>query len=308
MRDIKYQQILDEIKGRVEPLYGRGQVADYIPELRKVKPHQFAMCLTCVNDKAQYSTGCAEKPFSIQSISKVFALILAASKIGERVYQRVGIEPSGDPFNSLVQLEHEQGFPRNPLINAGALVVSDILISCLDDPKTQLLDFVRRLANNSKINFDASVTDSEKKTGFRNYAMAYFLKSFERIENCVDDVLDLYFHQCSLSMSCSDLSYAFLVLANRGVIMHSGDKILTPSQSKRINSIMQTCGFYDQAGEFTFRVGLPGKSGVGGGIAAIKPDEFSIAVWSPELNKHGNSVLGMHALEHFTTATGKSIF
>ena len=238
----------------------------------------------------------------------MFTLIMAVSIIGKNVYKRVGIEPSGDPFNSLVQLEHEQGLPRNPLINAGAIVVSDILISNLDDPKAQLLNFVRRLANNEQLQFDGAVAESEKKTGFRNYAMANFLKSFDRIENSVDEVLDLYFHQCALSMTCMDVSNAFLVLANQGVLKHTGENILTSSQSKRINSIMQTCGFYDQAGEFTFRVGLPGKSGVGGGIAAIKPDEFSIAVWSPELNKFGNSVLGMNALERFTTATGKSIF
>lgn len=303
-----YQQTLNEIKAQVEPLYGQGKVADYIPELGKVDPKQFAMCLAFIDDDMQYYTGDAEQPFSIQSVSKVFTLMKAVSLIGENVYRRVGIEPSGDPFNSLVQLEHEHGFPRNPLINAGAIVVSDILISQLDDPKTELLDFVRGLANSDRIVYDESVYLSEKNTGYRNYATAYFLKTFDRIDNNVDDVLDLYFLQCSLAMTCSDLSRAFLLLANRGVNKFTGDNTLTSRQSKRINSIMQTCGFYDQAGEFTFRVGLPGKSGVGGGIAAIKPGEFSISVWSPELNRYGNSVLGMKALEYFTTATGKSIF
>lgn len=305
---MNFQKILDDIKFEVEPLYGQGRVADYIPELQKVNPRQFAMCLSFVDDPTQYSTGHSDRAFSIQSISKVFTLILAVTRLGEQVYARVGVEPSGDPFNSLVQLEHEQGFPRNPLINAGAIVISDILVSTLDQPRAQLLDFVRRLSNNPLLNFDQAVVESEKKTGYRNYAMANFLKSFNRLENTVDDVLDLYFHQCALRMTCADLSYAFLLLANRGVLKHTGEKILTSSQSKRVNSIMQTCGFYDQAGEFTFRVGLPGKSGVGGGIAAVKPDDFSIAVWSPELNKFGNSVLGMKALERFTTATGKSIF
>ena len=303
-----YQRILDEIKIQVEPLYGKGKIANYIPELGKVNPSQFAMCLSFIDTEKQYFSGDANQAFSIQSISKVFTLMLAVSNIGEEVYRRVGIEPSGDPFNSLVQLEHEQGLPRNPLINAGAIVISDVLISCLKNPKAQLLQFVRSLANNPLIDFDESVAESEKKTGYRNYAMANFLKSFNRIENDLDDVLDLYFHQCALSMNCSDLSSAFLVLANHGAHTITGENILTASQSKRINSIMQTCGFYDQAGEFTFRVGLPGKSGVGGGIAAIKPGDFSISVWSPELNSFGNSVLGMNALERFTTATGKSIF
>ena len=308
MSNMDYQLILDEIKTQVEPLYGEGNIANYIPELGKVNPHQFSMCLSFIDDEQQYSSGNADQLFSIQSISKVFSLMLAVSKIGENVYQRVGIEPSGDPFNSLVQLEHEQGVPRNPLINAGAIVICDVLISCLDNPKAQLLDFVRKLANNPQIDFDESVAESEKNSGYRNYAMANFLKSFDRIENNLDDVLDLYFHQCALSMSCTDLSSAFLTLANHGVLKVTGEDILTNSQSKRINSIMQTCGFYDQAGEFTFRVGLPGKSGVGGGIAAIKPGEFSIAVWSPELNTFGNSILGLNALERFTSATGKSIF
>lgn len=302
-----YQQILEQIAQQVEPLYGQGNVASYIPELGKVNPRQFAMSLSVI-DKGIISVGDFEQVFSIQSVSKVFTLMLAVSQLGKKVYEQVGVEPSGDPFNSLVQLEHEQGMPRNPLINAGAIVISDILLSCFEDPKAELLALVRKLADNDEINFDSKVALSEKQSGYRNYALANFLKSFDRIKNPVEDVLDVYFHQCSLAMDSQQLANAFLILANHGEQPHGGEAILTPSQTKRINSIMQTCGFYDQAGEFTFRVGLPGKSGVGGGIAAIKPGEFSIAVWSPELNKYGNSVLGMNALEIFTTETGNSIF
>jgi len=304
---VYYQQILEQIAQQVEPLYGQGNVASYIPELGKVNPRQFAMSLSVI-DKDIISVGDFEQVFSIQSVSKVFTLMLAVSQLGEKVYEHVGVEPSGDPFNSLVQLEHEQGMPRNPLINAGAIVISDILLSCFEDPKAELLALVRKLADNDEINFDSKVALSEKQSGYRNYALANFLKSFDRIKNPVEDVLDVYFHQCSLAMDSQQLANAFLILANHGEQPHGGEAILTPSQTKRINSIMQTCGFYDQAGEFTFRVGLPGKSGVGGGIAAIKPGEFSIAVWSPELNKYGNSVLGMNALEIFTTETGNSIF
>jgi len=305
---VDYQKLLNELKDQVEPLYGKGEVANYIPELGKVKPHQFAMCLSLLEGDEQYFVGSAKKKFSIQSVSKVFSLMLAISQIGEKVYQRVGVEPSGDPFNSLVQLEHEHGLPRNPLINAGAIVVSDILLSCFKYPLSELLEFVRTITGNDNIDFNASVALSEKRTGYRNYATANFLKSFKRIDNPVDEVLEVYFHQCSLAMNCVDLSRAFLLLANHGVSTFNGERILTRRQSKRINSIMQTCGFYDQAGEFTFRVGLPGKSGVGGGIAAIYPGEFSLAVWSPELNPYGNSVLGMKALELFTSATGRSLF
>jgi glutaminase len=304
---LNYPQILEKIEQQVEPCYGQGNVAAYIPQLASVNPRQFAMALSLL-DQQQFSAGDAEVRFSIQSVSKVFSLMLAVSLLGEQTYHHVGVEPSGDPFNSLVQLEHELGFPRNPFINAGALVVADILLRHLDNPKVQMLEFVRKLAGDDQIDYDESVALSEQQTGFRNYAMVNFLKSFNRIENSVDDVLDLYIHQCALAMTCNQLATAFLALANQGQVPATGDRVLSSSQSKRINSIMQTCGFYDQAGEFTFRVGLPGKSGVGGGIAAVKPGEFSVAVWSPELNQYGNSVLGMKALELFTTLTGKSIF
>ncbi len=307
MTGFDYQNLLVDIATEVERLYGQGKVAAYIPELENIDPKQFAMTLTFL-DQDKYSTGVSQQRFSIQSISKVFTLMLAVSEIGEKVYQRVGVEPSGDPFNSLVQLEHEKGLPRNPFINAGAIVVSDVLLSIYDDPLKQLLNFVHDISGSDQVYFDKAVAKSEQLTGHRNYALANFLKSFDRIENPIEDVLDVYFHQCALAMTCEELSAAFLLLANHGKSVFSSNAYLTPSQAKRINSIMQTCGFYDQAGEFTFRVGLPGKSGVGGGIAAIKPGEFSIAVWSPELNQYGNSVLGMKALELFTTATGKSIF
>ena len=304
---MNYPQILDQIERQVEHCYGQGSIASYIPQLASVNPRQFAIALSLL-DQRQFSVGDAEVSFSIQSVSKVFSLMLAVSQLGEKTYHHVGVEPSGDPFNSLVQLEHELGFPRNPFINAGALVVADLLLRHLDDPKAQLLEFIRKLAGSDQVDYDEKVVLSERQTGFRNNALVNFLKSFDRIENPVDQVLDLYFHQCALAMTCNQLATAFLALANQGKIPTSGESVLNSSQSKRINSIMQTCGFYDQAGEFTFRVGLPGKSGVGGGIAAVKPGEFSIAVWSPELNQYGNSVLGMKALELFTTLTGKSIF
>ena len=302
-----YQRILNEIDQELKRKNFGGKVADYIPELAEINPDSFGIHLCCLQG-GNYSTGKHNERFSIQSISKVFALTLAYPMMGEKLWKRVGVEPSGNPFNSLVQLEYESGIPRNPLINAGALVISDILISKLENPKEDFLKFVQKLAGNDKIHFNEKVAESEKETGYRNVALASLMKSFGNIDNLVEDVLDFYFYMCSIEMSCKELAQTFLVFANHGRHFISGETILSSSQTKRLSAILLTCGFYDQAGEFTFKVGLPGKSGVGGGIAAIFPEHYSVAVWSPKLNKAGNSVLGMEVLERLTTKTGLSIF
>ena len=302
-----YPAILRNIAAEVSPLFGQGRVANYIPELGKVSPRQFGICLQ-LNDGSCYEFGDSRIKFSIQSISKVFTLALAFGLRGEQMWQRVGVEPSGNAFNSLMQLEYERGIPRNPLINAGALVVTDMLVSQFDDPKAEILRFFRQLAGTPDIHFNEQVAQSERETGYRNFALAYFLKSFGNLHNEVERVLDVYFHQCSVEMTCVELARAMQVFSCHGLEPQSGQRLLTASQTKRLNAVMQTCGFYDEAGEFTFAVGLPGKSGVGGGIAALLPGYYSIAVWSPELNSKGNSMLGMKALELFTTRTGQSVF
>lgn len=302
-----YQKILNEIDSELDKGKFGGKVADYIPELADVKEDSFGIHL-CSLEKGNFSIGQNEQRFSIQSISKVFALTMAYPMLGERLWKRVGVEPSGNPFNSLVQLEYESGIPRNPLINAGALVVCDILISNLQNPKQDFLKFVQQLSDNPSIGFNKKVAESEKETGYRNVALASLMKSFGNIENLVEDVLDFYFYMCSIEMSCKELSQTFLLYANHGKHFVTGEQILNASQSKRLSAILLTCGFYDQAGEFTFKVGLPGKSGVGGGIVAVFPEHYSVAVWSPKLNKAGNSVLGMEVLERLTTKTGLSIF
>ncbi|MCB0748151.1 MAG: glutaminase, partial [Ignavibacteriae bacterium] len=250
---------------------------------------------------------CYDK-FSIQSIAKVLSLCMAYRILDKKIWERVGVEPSGTAFNSLVQLEADNGIPRNPFINAGAIVISDILISNLENPKEDFLNFVRSISNNSEINYSDKIAKSEKKVGFRNIALCNFIKSFGNIQNEPSDVLDFYFDLCSLEMNCKELSDLFLFLANHGSSMIDNHMILTKSQSKRINALMQTCGFYDESGEFSFKVGLPGKSGVGGGIIAIHPNQYAIAVWSPRLNKKGNSYKGMRFLEEFTTESQLSIF
>ncbi len=307
MKNMDYQRIFREIADELKTVEDSGEVAKYIPELSSVDPRKLGIHLAVVRGDHYFFDDSNEK-FSIQSIAKVFALTLALRIAGESVWDRVGVEPSGTAFNSLVQLEYERGLPRNPLINAGAIVICDILISHLDDPKSELLDFVRKIAGISDIGYSPKVAESEMRTGYRNHALANLMKDFGNIHNDIDPVLDLYCHLCSIEMSCQELARSFLFLASDGVHPLTNEIITTPRRTKRINSIMQMCGFYDEAGEFAFRTGLPGKSGVGGGIVAIHPGEYSVAVWSPKLNKNGNSHKGMKVLESLTTKTQSSIF
>lgn len=301
-----YKAILRQIHKEVKASNDRGKVATYIPELSKIAPHKFGIHLMDA-DKNEYAEGDAQELFSIQSISKVLTLSMAMGLVGDALWSRVDVEPSGDPFNHLSLLELENGIPRNPLINAGAIVVADILVSNLKHPKAAFLAFVRNISGDESINFDPQVAKSEEETGFRNYAAANLLKSYGNLKNEVGVVLDFYFHQCALQMSCAQLTKTFYIFMNGGKCLKN-NMYLNPSQVKRINALMLTCGFYDEAGEFAFEVGLPGKSGVGGGIVALLPQQFCVATWSPGLNKKGNSKLGMEALEKLTTATGQSIF
>lgn len=304
---IDYSKVISRIYEEVTPYWGKGKVADYIPALAEIDPRQLGIVVDTVDLKS-HKVGEADIPFSIQSISKVFTLAMVFSKTGENLWNSVGREPSGNPFNSLVQLEHEQGIPRNPFINAGALVVTDRLISLYPRPKEAILDFVRSLCGTDDIYYDHRVALSERRNADRNMALAYFIKSFGNIHNDVETVIDVYCHQCALAMSCTDLARSFLIFANRGVNPLNGERILTESQTKRIGALMATCGFYDESGDFAYRVGLPGKSGVGGGIVAYMPGKLSMAVWSPELNSYGNSLIGIEAFERFTTDIRSSIF
>ena len=282
-------------------------ILENVHELAKVNPDKFGICLNTIDGNV-YSIGDAGERFSIQSISKVFTLAMALSVKGESLWSRVGKEPSSTAFNSLVQLEVENGIPRNPFINAGAMVVVDILLTSYENPAEKYLEFVRTLCGSDDVCYNELVAISERETGFLNAAIANLLKYHKNIECGVEEVLRLYFLTCSLEMNCCELARAFLSLANHAELFSYAGVELTRSQIKRMNAVMQTCGFYDEAGEFSYLVGLPGKSGVGGGIAAIHPMRYSVAVWSPRLNSKGNSVMGMKALEELTTITNESIF
>ncbi len=288
---------------------GEGRVADYIPALARVDPRQFGISIVTTDGRVA-SAGDAETPFSVQSVSKVFTLVLAINRLDEGLWSRVGREPSGSRFNSIVQLEQEKGIPRNPLINAGALVVTDAVIAGGKPAEaiTDIAGFMRRLAMDEEVSIDPEVAASEADTGFRNASLAYFLRSFDNLQSPVNDVLEVYFNQCALRMSCRQLARAGLFLAQDGLDPLNQIQVTSPQRTRRINAIMMTCGHYDASGDFAFKVGLPGKSGVGGGILAIAPRRASIAVWSPGLCEAGNSLVGAMALQRLAALTGWSVF
>jgi glutaminase len=303
--DLVVKEIADEMAQRTD----RGDVASYIPELAGVDPNQFGLVVIDADGQVA-AGGDADVPFSIQSISKVFTLTLALGMVGDRLWKHVGREPSGNPFNSIVQLERERGVPRNPFINAGAIAVTDVILSGHQPREAigEILRFMQFLSGDSSIVIDETVAASEKRTGFRNTALANYMKSFGVVENPVDFTLGVYFHHCAIAMSCRQLAMATRYLAYSGRNPSTGLSVVSSERARRINALMLMCGHYDGSGEFAYRVGLPGKSGVGGGIIAVAPGKASIAVWAPGLDKHGNSHLGRIALEALTKRLGWSIF
>jgi len=302
-------EVVADIAAEMVRATGRGTVASYIPELAKVDPTAFAICVIDRDGNAHVG-GEVDTPFSIQSVSKVFTLTMALGKIGDELWLRVGREPSGNPFNSIVQLEREFGKPRNPFINAGAIVVSDILLAGHRPREAigSILTFVRDLAHDNSIVIDQAVARSETETGFRNVALANYMRAFGNLQHAPELTLGVYFHQCAIAMSCRQLAKAVQFLAYDGFNPAVGRRVVSAERSRRIGALMLTCGHYDGSGDFAFHVGVPGKSGVGGGIVAVVPAKASIAVWSPGLNAVGNSLLGAIALEKLTRAMNWSVF
>ena len=303
--DLAVLEIADEMRRRPD----QGEVATYIPELAGVDPKAFGLVVIDADGHVA-AGGDSDTPFSIQSISKVFTLTLALGMVGDRLWRRVGREPSGSAFNSIVQLERERGIPRNPFINAGAIAVTDLILSGHRPREAigEILRFMRFLADDASIAIDEAVAASEQRTGYRNIALANYMKSFGVLDNPLDFTLGVYFHHCAIAMSCRQLAAAGRFLVHLGRNPSTGLTVVQPERARRINAVMLTCGHYDGSGEFAFRVGLPGKSGVGGGILAIAPGKASIAVWSPGLDAAGNSHLGRIALESLTRRLGWSIF
>ncbi|MGW2226144.1 glutaminase [Streptomyces formicae] len=301
-----FPSVLDRIASEIAATPGRGRPADYIPALAAADPNRFGMAVAEL-DGTVHGVGDWQQPFSTQSITKVFTLALVLAQEDDELWEHVGREPSGNPFNSLVQLEYENGIPRNPFINAGALVVTDRLQFLTGDASGTLRDFLRAESGNPDLTFDLDVADSEAAHGDRNAALAHFMASYGNITCSVPELLDQYIRQCSIEASCGDLALAAGFLARHG-IRADGSTLLSRSRAKQVNAVMLTCGTYDAAGDFALRVGLPGKSGVGGGIIAVVPGRCTVCVWSPGLDERGNSVAGVAALDRFTTHTGLSIF
>lgn len=298
--------ILQQIHTEAQALFGQGRVASYIPALAEVPPRQFGMAVALV-DGSTYSVGDAHTPFSLQSITKLFTFVLALKTVGDDLWTRVGREPSGAAFNSMVQLETEKGIPRNPFINAGALVITDILTTRYAHLDYALLGALRRLTDDPELSWNARIAKSERDTAHRNMALAYFMKSYGNFMNDPELVLDNYCRQCATEMNCAQLAQATMFLANAGRDLgrdgQPDEQFLAADDARRVNALMLTCGAYDAAGDFAYRIGLPVKTGVGGGIVAIAPGVGTIAVWAPELDAKGNSVLGAFALERLVQLT-----
>jgi glutaminase len=303
---VMISQVLREITILVKPLFGRGRVASYIPQLACVSPTKFGMSYRTISG-LDCATGDCDEAFSIQSLSKVLSLILALNRMESVVWSKMGKEPSGTPFNLIAQLEAEKGIPRNPLINAGALVVTDLLFEAADDPARLVLDFTRFLVANDGLQIDEAVAASELKTAFTNMALANVLRLHGTVLRPPATIVESYSRQCGIAITCRELTRAFMPLAARGMSPFAAEVIVPERLARRLNALLFTCGMYDSVGSFAYRVGLPAKSGVGGGTVAIIPNVGTLCVWSPELDRFGNSVLATAALEHFVQLTGCSI-
>ncbi len=294
-------RLTDEM--RADPDWGA--VAAYIPELGGVDPEQFGISVVLA-DGTCHSAGDCDTQFSVQSITKVFTLAIALGRSGDQLWERVGREPSGRAFNSIVQLEQEQGRPRNPFINAGAIVTTDEVLGTRAprDALAEIVQFVRHAAGTDDIHINETVAASENAYGHRNYALAHFLASFGNLLNAPELTLGTYFHHCAIEMTTKQLAMAGRFLVDAPAL----PRMVSPQRIRRLNALMMTCGHYDGSGDFAYRVGLPGKSGVGGGILAIVPNVASIAVWSPGLNRYGNSLKGTKALAILAREMSWSVF
>jgi glutaminase len=303
------KQAVAEITAEIGHSDEWGEATKEIEPLSKVDTHQFAMAIF-TRDGDLVAGGDADTPFSIQSISKVFSLELALKEHGEELWNRVGRDPSGDPFNSIIDLERHEGVARNPFINAGALVVIDMLLEKLD-PKREVqavIDFVASLLDGDDFSLNEEVARSDETGSHLNRSLLSLAKHFGTVRNDIDQVMKAYVRQCAIELSCRQLARVGRFLMLDGPDAASSRTGSAARRARRIMALMMTSGLYDGAGEFAYRVGLPAKSGVGGGILAIAPNTASIAVWSPGLDESGNSLLGTRALEMLTDRLDWSVF
>ena len=291
--------------------YGKeGNLASYIPALLRANPDDLGIAIVDLQGR-KYFAGEYDKKFTIQSISKIVSLILALGDNGrENVFSKVNVEPTGDEFNSIVNLEKkDQKKPYNPMINAGAIVTTSLIYGENQEDKFQrILDFIRKATNNPNVGFNEEVYISEKETGNRNRALAYFMKSNGMLDGNIEEILDLYFRQCSIEATAMDMAMFGSVLANDGITPWSNERLISRENCRIVKTIMVTCGMYDASGEFAVHVGIPAKSGVGGGILATVPRRFGIGIYGPALDKKGNSIGGTHVLKDLSEELELSIF
>jgi glutaminase len=287
-----------------------GKVASYIPELQKADPDSLGICVVTLQGE-EFCEGNCEERFTIQSISKVITLMLAILDNGKsNVFSRIGMEPTEAGFNSIINLEtSHSNKPINPMINAGAIaVVSLISGNSGQEMFERILKFARKITGNPTLDINEQVYLSEKNTGHRNRSLAYFMKSIGVIEREVEEILDVYFKQCSIEANCRDIARIGAMLANDGVLPWTGERIVSREAARIVKTIMVTCGMYDASGEFAVHIGIPAKSGVGGGILASVPARMGIGVYGPALDKKGNSIGGIKVLESLSSELDLSIF
>lgn len=310
--DLDLEKMLEDVAAGARPRAREGRVSAYIDSLARADPDRFGLALVGM-DGTEHVVGDVDEPFPIQSISKVFSLVLAmqmadeAEGVRARLWKRVGVEPSGDPFNSLIQLEQDEGIPRNPMINAGALVIDDVLLTHCTDAPAAMLQLLSDVAG-ERIAIDEVVRDEERQKSSRNRAIASFMDSFGNLTHDVDEVIDAYVHQCAASMTARQLARGIRFLGNDGVDPASGQAVLRPPLARRVAAIMLTCGTYDDSGEFAFDVGFPCKSGIAGAIVGVVPDRFGVCAWSPPLEPSGNSIAGHAALSDLADRLDLTVF
>lgn len=297
--DHPFQEFLEHLYAKYKSV-NDGHVASYIPELAKMNPDWFSICVATVDGQI-FEVGDADQLFTIQSISKVFTYGMALEDQGrETLLTKVGVEPTGDPFNSIIRLDENSKRPDNPMVNAGAIATTSLIKgNSTTERLNRLLEMFRHYIGHD-IFIDVSVFTSERATGHRNRAMAHLMRHFNMIDEHIDDVLDLYFQQCSILVNCRDLAMMAATLANKGVNPVTNDRAIADKYVRDVLSVMYTCGMYNFAGEWAYRVGIPAKSGVSGGILAVVPNQIGIAVFSPPLDVHGNSVRGIKVCEELS--------
>ncbi|MBQ8308960.1 MAG: glutaminase A [Clostridia bacterium] len=287
-----------------------GAVANYIPELAKANADNFGVCVLS-NDNQRYCLGDYNVPFTIQSIIKPIILLMALTDTDiARVRALVGVEATGKPFDAFNYSDQAlTGEHINPMINTGAIALCTLIRGRSYEEKfSRLLEMTKIITDNPTLEIDEKVYLSEKNTGNKNRALAYMLKAYNMIDADVEEVVDFYFRVCSIKVNCVDLANIAFLLANHGENQKTGERIFSAQYAKYVNAVLMTCGMYDGSGEFALKVGIPAKSGVGGGIMAVAPNRMGIGVYSPALDKKGNSVAGIKALEGLSKTLDLSIF